>query len=492
MTAATTPDADRHRRPWLGALRIYSAELLLVPTGLVTAGYLTRQLGASDYGVFTLAVSTVGWLQWTASALLARATNQLVAAATDWRPMAAEIIRAHALLGMVCAAVVALTAPKLAQWLNQPSMVPALRWLALELLFVVTASGYRGLLVSMGEYRWLSFVSAARWVSRMIGVVGFVWLGWSTLGAIAGTLMSSVVVLVGSVWRVGRVPRAGVTERRLLRDNLLGVVAPTALAAIGLRLFERADLLLLAALGLPAATLGHYGAAQNLTVVVSLLAATISPILLSAITRCRRDGNADAAAQLQRDALRMPWLVLPFVGLSAGASSDIVKVVYGGAFLEAAAPFSWLMMGSAPLLVVAIASALLVAADRPWWLVRITVPMVFVLLLGGYWLVPAVGANGAAIASLGASCIAAAVSQWCVWRAVRTHVPARSVLVALGLTASSWLLAQAWPTDGTGARLLKLAGLALGVLLVLVVSGELRFDTGIASRGVVRRSSRDV
>jgi len=49
-------------RPGLESARIFAAQLLIRPTGLITAGFLTRQLGPEPYGVLTLAVMTVGWL----------------------------------------------------------------------------------------------------------------------------------------------------------------------------------------------------------------------------------------------------------------------------------------------------------------------------------------------------------------------------------------------------------------------------------------------
>ena len=42
-----------------GSVRVLSADLLMLPTGLLTTAYLTRQLGPERYGVFIVQGDTV-------------------------------------------------------------------------------------------------------------------------------------------------------------------------------------------------------------------------------------------------------------------------------------------------------------------------------------------------------------------------------------------------------------------------------------------------
>jgi hypothetical protein len=62
-----------------GAVRVFLADGLLLPSGLLTAAFLARQLGAEEYGVFALAAATVAWAEWSVASLFARATYKLVA-----------------------------------------------------------------------------------------------------------------------------------------------------------------------------------------------------------------------------------------------------------------------------------------------------------------------------------------------------------------------------------------------------------------------------
>ena len=97
-----------------GTARVFLAEALIVPTGLATVALLTRHLGPSDYGRYTLAVTIVLWLEWGFSAPFARATVRLVGGAAEWRPMAALVLRAQLVVGLLTALALWLAAPAVA------------------------------------------------------------------------------------------------------------------------------------------------------------------------------------------------------------------------------------------------------------------------------------------------------------------------------------------------------------------------------------------
>jgi O-antigen/teichoic acid export membrane protein len=458
---------------------MFAAELLLVPTGLITAGFLTRQLGSAEYGRYVLALATVGWLQWTAAALLSRATNRLVSSAADWRPLAAELLRLHGLIGATAGALLLVGAPWLAEGLRQPAVGAVLRLLAVDVLLTVLGSGYRAVLVAMGELTWLSWTTALRWVARMGAVLGFVWLGWSVTGAVIGILVGTAVWLGAMVWRVGPLPLPAPEQRGAWRRGLFGVAAPTALATVLLRLFERGDLLLLSTFDAGADTLGLYGAAQNLTLVIATLGGTVAPVLLASITRQRRDGQVEAATRLERDAQRIPWLILPLAGIAVGAAPDIMQVVYGREFAAGAAPLAYLVVGGCALTSFAISSAMLIAADRAWWVAAVTAPMVGLLPLLGWLLYPAFNASGMAMASMIPALLAAAAAYRLTMRVSRARLAWRDVALCVGLTAVTTTLAASWVTAVSPLRLLKLAVLGGVAVAVLLATGQVRVRGGV-------------
>jgi len=68
-----------------GTFRVFLAEALLLPTGLLTAAFLTRRLGPGGYGLFTLATTVVVWIELNISSVFARATVKFIGEAEDWR-----------------------------------------------------------------------------------------------------------------------------------------------------------------------------------------------------------------------------------------------------------------------------------------------------------------------------------------------------------------------------------------------------------------------
>jgi O-antigen/teichoic acid export membrane protein len=462
---------------WTGSSLVFAAELLLVPTGLITAGFLTRQLGAEGYGLFTLLATVVGWLQWVTNSMLARAAHRQVAGATEWRPVAAEVVRLHLQAGGLVGAALFVCASPLAHVLQQPSVTGLLRLLALDVLVFALAAAYRNVLIGRNEYGTWAAATAARWVMRLVAIVGFVSLGWTVTGAVLGIMVANVAELVVGRWRVGALVRASPHEAAGIRRALFTVVAPVALSAIGLRTFDRADLLLLSVMGTDAATLGLYGAAQNLTVIVSIVASSVSPAVLATVSRLRLQGDEAGALRVSVDALRLPFLALPFIALAAGSAPEILQTIYGTGFAAAAVPFSVLLLGSGVLLVVSVATVLLVAADRGWSVVAISTPMLAGLVLMAVVLIPHYGSTGAAVATLVAATGGAVASMMITTRVAALQYPVRSMLVGAVLAVVAYVVAREWPVNGAALTVAKLVLLSTALGALIVALGELRLSS---------------
>lgn len=477
MSAAT-----RRIRPWRGSSLVFAAELLLLPTGLITAGFLTRQLGAEGYGLFTLVATTVGWLQWIANSVLSRAAHRQVAAATEWRPVAAEVIRLHLQVGAAMGVALFLLAPLLANALRQPSIALPLRILSADVLLYALACGHRNVLIGTNDHGPWALGAALRWTVRLMAIVFFVQLGWSVAGAVLGLMTANAAELVVGRIRIGHLERASRDESLKIRRALLAIVAPVALAAVALRTFDRADILLLSVLGTDAAALGLYGAAQNLTVIVSLVASSVSPAILAAVVGLRHSGNESGSRRVASDALRLPFLMMPFTALAAGSSPEILRTIYGASFAAAAPYFTVLMLAAGMLLVVSVCTALLVAADRAWLVVLVGIPMLMVQCTLALLLVPTYGSVGAAMATLVAASAGALASLVATVRLARVTLSLRSPLVGMAMALPAYLAAQAWPAGNAPQTIIKLLALSVSLALVLLAAGELRyFRTTFAS-----------
>jgi len=445
---------------------------LALPTGLVTAAVLTRYLGPAGYGSFSVAATLVTTLEWLLVAIFARVTVKFIAEADDWRPVAATSFRAYLFSGAVVGATLWLMADWIGALLGDPQMSAYLRLFALEIPVFAAAIGCRNVLTGLASYREQAIAGAARWLGRMSLIVLFVYIGWSVTGAILGSIGGALVAWVVSQAFVGRANwgRADFPFRQLFQLAL-----PAFLLMLTVRLFDRFGLLMLKALGNSDAQVGFYGAAQNLSMIAGIVVMTTTPILISTLSAARRKGDEARARQIAQDAIRAALGILPFAAIVAGSSPEVVELLFGRTFLEAAPLAAWMMVVAVALIVISVATALLIAQGRLWGTVLLTVPILPLSLLGHTLVIPRYGADGAAAVTaitgvLGAAaCVLAAILVW------RLRVPVGTIVRSMILTGVAYLAASAWASPGF---LLFFKGIILSILIVsgYLVMGELSWD----------------
>jgi O-antigen/teichoic acid export membrane protein len=450
-----------------GTVRLFLAEALLLPTGLVTAALLTRRLGPEDYGLFTLASVVVAWVEWTIVSMFARATVSVVAEARDWRTVGGAILRLHLLVSVAAAAALWLAAGWIAAILREPALAGYIRLLAIDLPLFSLAHAHRGILVGIGGYGRRALLSATRWISRMVLVVLLLDLG--VRGAILATIGASVAELVIARFLV----RARLRDASSLPLRaLVTVAAPLFLYGVAMRILDRLDIACLKALGGSAADAGLYGAAQNACLLPAALSASFAPLVLSTLTRLLRDQAREEAARIARLALRAAIGLLPFAAVIAGTAREVVVLAFGAEFAPAAAPLAILVFAAVAMLFFSTATAIVTAGGKPAWTFAIAGPLVPLAAAGYVFAVPAHGAVGAAAVTAAAGGLGAVASAIAVRRVWAVVPPAGTLVRAALASAAVIALAQAWTTSGWGVAL-ELAGLSAFCALAFLLLGEL-------------------
>jgi O-antigen/teichoic acid export membrane protein len=179
-----------------GTLRVFLGEALMLPTGLITAAFLTRKLAPVGYGSFTVAATLVAWIEWSIAAMFGRASFRIIGEATDWRPAGAAIARLYTGVGIVTAAVLWLFAGPVANALREPTLAGYLRLFAIDIPIFSLAQAHRTILVGTGDFRGRAIVTAVRWIARLLFIVVLVQGGLSISGAIFGSIGASVIELI--------------------------------------------------------------------------------------------------------------------------------------------------------------------------------------------------------------------------------------------------------------------------------------------------------
>jgi len=452
-----------------GTLQVFVAEALVVPTGFLTAAFLTRRLGPDGYGLLALASTLIAWLEWSLASILARTVTKFVAEADDWRPVATTSLRAHFLIGAGLGLAVWLFAPAVARWLNEPALVGYLRLFALDLPLFGLAHAHRHVLVGRGDYGPRALATGSRWIVRLLVVLVLVQAGLSVEGAIIGSLAGSVAELA-LARRRARIPwrRAAV---RFPAQQLWGFALPIVLMALSLRLFDKIDLFMLKALGATAAQAGLYGAAQNLAWLPGIFALAYTPLLIATLSRLRRQGADQEAGLVARQALRLVLLLVPPAALVVGSAPELMRLAYGAPFAPAALVLGPLLAGGLALVLVSVTTAILTAGGKPNITFALTGPLVPLAVVGVWLVAPRGGLLGAALVTGLLACASAGVSLLAVRRLWGIWPPPATVARCLALAVLAFGLGALWPTPGLW-WLLKLAVGSLGLGLALAVSGE--------------------
>lgn len=469
-----------------GTAQVFLAESLLLPTGILTAAFLTRRLGPDGYGVLLLVTAIVTWVGWTITSAFTRTTIKFISETDDWQAVATTVLQLHLWLGMLAVAGLWVVAEPLAIALREPSMTSYLRLAALEIPIFCLAYVHRSVSVGLGNYYQRAISTALRWIARMILCVALVAAGFSTTGAILGSITAALIELL--IYRA-YIQAPLFTRSSFPLQKLWGYAIPLFFLAITLRLYEKLDLLMLKLLGGTAADAGFYGTAQNLSLIPSLFTLAFVPLLLSTLSRLIHSGNLETARTLSRDGMRLVLLLLPFAGLAAGSASEIITLVFSATFLPAAPLFSVLIFAAVAMAMIGVTTCILTAAGQPNWTIAMTGPMVPLAVLADRWMIPRFGPLGAALVTTAVASVAAMSLVFAIYRLWGILPSFLSLGRSLLLGGLVYFLATSWATPGW-LVLVKLTILGLGILVGLWLLGEFRDRERVVVQSFLQSGAR--
>lgn len=386
----------------------FAAEAMVFPVGLITAAFLTRNLGVTQYGRLSLIYAVVSPVVWLASTTFAgRIAVALLTEARDWRPMAAALLRANILLGLGAMIGFGAMAPWIAEGIGAPELTPVLFAAAAEILLAPVIRIHRDALIAQGRYSWPAVATVAFQLARLILVLALVAAGWDLIGVILASVGARVVELVACRVRL-RIPVGGAARGWF--DPLRAQIGAVFGYAVCLQLFSRLDLVLLGFLGAAAEDVGHYGAAQNLALAPALLAMVLSPLVIAALRRAELSRHLDAVAALKRGSLRFALAIWAMTGPVAAGGSRLSVLLFGQGFFPTGALLAWLGVAAGAGLLLSVLSAHQIAAGRFARPLAAGIPMLVVAAALQITWIPGHGALGAAWATTTAALLAAGIA----------------------------------------------------------------------------------
>jgi O-antigen/teichoic acid export membrane protein len=476
-------ETDYARATAIGTLQLTAAEGLGLLLGFGISFILTRRLGPELYGLYSVAVAVVLWVELSTHYMFHQATIKFLAEASDWEETASALIQAALVVGIAAAALLAICAPALAAWLKSRELTLYLCLLALDIPLYTVAHGHRSTLIGRGAFGSGALPDAVYWLIRFLLVVLLTGLGFSVTGAILAIVGASVMRFF--VARLLIHPPL-LKQSSLSLRPVLGYALPLFLHGISMRLIARIDLLFVQALSGSAAAAGYYGAAQNLAITpLGTFATSISSPLLATVARLRQAEHGEAAQKMIGRAMHLLLCLLPFAALAAGASMEIVHLAYGGSFLPTASLFAWLIFGGVALIVLSACGVLFTAAGKPGVMLVLTGPLLPLVMVGHWLFIPRYGPIAAAAVTTIAISMVALVSVLGVCRLWRVRPPLDTALRSSLISAFAYLVAARWHTPGF-LLFGKLLAIALAVALALLLLGEFSTEEMALLRSLLR------
>lgn len=447
------------------------AEVLLPVTGIVTASFLTRRLGTGDYGLLVLASTLISWIELAINSLFSRASVKIVSDSADWRPVGSTLLRLHTYISLGALAVCWMSAKPLAALMGEPRLASCFALYALDIPLFSLAHCHRSLLVGRGRYTERAKASAGRWIVRLLLILFLVEMGLSLQGAILGNIGASLAELALARYYI----RPSWKGRMQSAVALWNYALPIFLGAIALR-FMGLGLFLLKMLGATAAQAGIYGAAQNIAFVMpGILAVSISPLLLSTVSRVLRDKDLIAARVISRNAIRAVIAALPFAAMAAAASDEITVLLFGRHFAGSGPLMEILVFAGIAMILINLQNAILIASGNPSWILKLTAPLLPLAVAGHLLAIPVWGPAGAATVTAAVTCLGALIGLIAVRRRLQVHLPMATTMRALLLSGVVSVLLHIWSASGF-AVLAQMAAVAVLIAGGFILLGELRRD----------------
>ncbi len=250
-------------------------------------------------------------------------------------------------------------------------------------------------------------LGCGRLVQRAILVATFPWLYAGLIGALAGILdVTLVVVTWGACQALGAVVCFAYSARRvglarpntsLLRSSL-GIGIRLWIGTLASFLNFRADQVLMGFITTPS-TLGVYAVAVNFSEPLLYLPTAVSNALTPLVAA---SAPADRLRPMQKALWFLVLTTAAGIVVAAIVGPPLIPILFGGAFNTSVQPFLWLVPGAIGYVLTRVYSSALMGASAAGLSSVGPVTALLVGIMLDLALIPSYGATGAAIAATGA------------------------------------------------------------------------------------------
>ena len=376
-------------RVWRSTLLLIAGRVVSTGLSFVALGVLARTLGGAEFGRLTFYLAVFLFLEAFVDS--GTSTAALQQGAHDTRRLA-DAIRSGRRIRCVAAAF-AWVAVVATAWLFRE---PDLAWIVLAGLIPFTRALELSTIVYNNEIAWRVpvFVRASVAALRLICVLVL----WNAGVRSVGPYLFAHVLCGGAGNVVLHVlARSKIVARSDRGSSLWRAALPLAAAGIAQHAYFYADNLVIRS-QLGETELGLYNAAVRILTFLIMTAGFATSAALPWLTRrCRQGELGRATMRLALPMFAVTSVVLACVGPLA---DELLTILFGARFAEAATSLRWLLLAAAIIYGGAGLLTAVIAARRSGAFLVIVTCGLALNVAGNLWLVPELGIEGAAIATV--------------------------------------------------------------------------------------------
>lgn len=487
------PALDIARVAGRGTIYITLGKLWFMVSGAAIHFTLPRLMRDDQFGLYQVVVNIVSIV----NAVIITGTYQSVSKQVSEQPEKAVSVKSTALrlqilVGGCSSLGFFLVAPVIADYLNDPRLVPYLRLASLIPLSYSFYAVFTGYFNGRRQFLTQAALDMTYSTLKLSLIVLLVWLGYGVAGALSGFVMAAACILGVSAMVAGK----GEGEGSVRGGDLLRFQGILFLFTFVLNLLQKVDLLLIKALSSSDAieaskNAAYYSAATAIANLTYQIIISVTFVIFPLISHATFASERARTRLYITNTLRYTLMMMALAAtLFSANASEVLQVIYPEPYQAGTPALSILALGMLLFGLVAVMTTIISASGRP--AISLAVGCVTLATSAGLnaVLIPRYGLRGAAVATTAAMLVGAVTGGAYLWKRFGPLVPALSALRIAGCSALVYVMSVLVSPASKLLIIVQLVGASLAYLVGLVVSREIGREEIVGLRKIVGLEKR--